>query len=358
MRLLALIITVIIGTLVVAACQTTAPPPILQASVDSTAKPYTHRIGIIFESNDGEGNPLHQLAWQGAENAAQAFPVEITPLEIHQQADLATDSQRFSSGNYDLLIGIGTPVQQAIATAARSNPEQLFVLVDDQPGHEPNIHNIRFDMIQPSFLAGYLAAGISANGVVCTYGNLDVPGVIDYLQGFANGVGYYNMQRSADVTILGWDQDTQTGAVSDSFQSSGGERQLVSDYFNAGCDVLFPVTHTINLGLASLAQEHDLAVIGVDIDWFMAAPEFSKIWLTSVQKNLDQAMFDTIEALAHDTLDSEGDYTGTLDNGGVELASFHLWDDKIPDDLKAELVAITQALIDQRLDPGDENAFH
>jgi len=26
--------------------------------------------------------------------------------------------------------------------------------------------------------------------------------------------------------------------------------------------------------------------------------------------------------------------------------------------LKAELVAITQALIDQRLDPGDENAFH
>ena len=357
MRPIALIIATMIGILVVAACQTTALPPIPQTTADSTTKPYTHRVGIIFGSGDVEENPLYQLALEGAENAAQAFPVEITPLEIHQQANLATEIQRFSDQDYDLLIGVGASLQQAITTAARANPEQLFALVG-QPAHEPNVRSVQFDMVQPSFLAGYLAAGISANGVVCTYGSLDVPGMVDYMQGFANGVRYYNMQRGADVAILGWDQDTQTGAVSDSFQSSGGKRQLVSDYFEAGCDVLFPVTHTINLGLASLAQKHELAVIGVDIDWFLAAPEFGEIWLTSVQKNLDLAMFDTIGASTRDKLRSGGNYLGTLSNGGVGLAAFHLWDNKVSDDLKMELMKITQAIIDERLDPRDDSSFH
>ena len=358
MRPFALIIAAMIGILVVAACQTTTLPPIPQTTADSTTKPYTHRVGLIFGSGAVERNPLHQLALEGAENAASVFTAEVTPLEIQRQANMTEDIGRFATEDYDLLIGMGArPLHEAIESTARANPEQLFALVD-QTAHEPNVRSIQFDMVQPSFLAGYLAAGISANGVVCTYRSLDVPGAIDYLEGFANGARYYNMHRGADVAILGWDHDTQTGAVSDSFQLSGGKRQLVSDYFEAGCDVLFPVTHTINLGLASLAQEHELAVIGVDIDWFAAAPEFSDIWLTSVQKNLDQAMFDTIEALALDTLSSEDDYMGTLNNGGVGLASFHHWDNKIPDDLKTELVAITQAIIDERLDPRDENTFH
>ena len=358
MRPIALIIATMIGILVVASCQTTVLTPPPKTTIEKTPTLNTQRVGIIFERGDGEGNPLHHLAWQGAENAASVLPVEVTPLEIQSQADMTEDIGRFVDADYDLLVGVGAHrLYQAMESTARANPEQLFALVG-RAAHEPNVRSIQFDMVQPSFLAGYLAAGISANGVVCTYGSLVVPEVIDYMQGFANGVRYYNMQRGADVAILGWDQDTQTGAVNDSFQLSGGKRQLVSDYFEAGCDVLFPVTHTINLGLASLAQEHELAVIGVDIDWFAAAPEFSDIWLTSVQKNLDQAMFNTIAALAHDTLDSEGDYMGTLANGGVGLASFHLWDGNIPNDLKVELEGIAQAIIDEKLDPRDKNHFH
>ncbi len=357
MRPIALIIATMIGILVVASCQTTVLTPPPKTTTEKTPTLNTQRVGIIFESGDREENPLHQLAWQGAENAASAFTVEVTPLEIQRQANMTEDIGRFADEDYDLLIGLGAHLlYQTIESTARANPEQLFALVD-QPAHEPNVRSVEFDMVQPSFLAGYLAAGISANGVVCTYGSLDVPGLVDYMQGFANGVRYYNMQRGADVAILGWDQDTQTGAVSDSFQLSGGKRQLVSDYFEAGCDVLFPVTHTINLGLASHAQEHELAVIGVDIDWFAAAPEFGEIWLTSVQKNLDLAVFDTIKASTRDKLRSKGNYLGTLSNGGVGLAAFHLWDHKIADDLKVELVAITQAIIDESLNPRDENTF-
>jgi len=349
MRPFALIIAAITGILIVVSCQSALPPPISPASPVSTTESYTHQVGILFESADSVGNPLYQLAWQGAEDAALVFPVEITPLEIQHQAALEPEIQRFSDQSYDLLIGLGAPLQQTLQETARSKPEQQFALID-QAALEPNIWNIQFDMAQPSFLAGYLAAGVSANGVVCAYGGQDMPAVVDYLEGFAGGVRYYNARHNADVAILGWDQDAQTGAVSNAFQSSGGERQLVLDYFEAGCDVLFLVTHTINLGLASMAQERELAIIGADMDWYAATPAFDEIWLTSVQKNLDRAIFDTIEALVRDEFSAGEGYLGTLANGGVGLASFHLWDDKIPDDLKTELRSVTQALADEKLD--------
>ncbi len=358
MRPIALIIATMIGILVVASCQTTVLTPPPKTTIEKTPTLDTKRVGIIFENGEAETNPLYQLAQTGAEDAANVLAIEVAPLVIQRQVNATADLEGFASQDYDLLIGVGTQhMHRAIESTAQANPEQRFALID-QSADEPNVRSVQFDMAQPSFLAGYLAAGVSANGVVCTHGSLDVPGVIDYLEGFANGVRYYNMQRSADVGMLGWDQDAQMGALSDSFQSSGGERKLVLGYFEAGCDVFFPVTHTINLRLASMAQDHELAIIGIDIDWFAAAPEFSNIWLTSVQKNLDQAMFNTIAALVYDTLDSEGDYMGTLANGGVGLAPFHFWDEKIPNDLKAELEDIAQLIIDEKLDPRDKTHFH
>ena len=37
-------------------------------------------------------------------------------------------------------------------------------------------------------------------------------------------------------------------------------------------------------------------VIGVDTDQFVSSPEFADVWLTSIAKNMDKAVFDTIKA--------------------------------------------------------------
>ena len=88
---------------------------------------------------------------------------------------MTTDVEDFVAQGYDLLVGVGTqPLHQAIVATASANPDQLFVSVE-QSVDEPNVLSIQFDMAEPSFLAGYLAAGVSATGMVCTYGGLDVP---------------------------------------------------------------------------------------------------------------------------------------------------------------------------------------
>ncbi len=52
MRLMALIITAIIGISIVAACQPTALPAVPQSAAEHTTEQDTQRIGIIFEGVD------------------------------------------------------------------------------------------------------------------------------------------------------------------------------------------------------------------------------------------------------------------------------------------------------------------
>ena len=77
-----------------------------------------------------------------------------------------------------------------------------------------------------------------------------------------------------------------------------------------------------------------MMMIGVDGDQFVLAPDFADVWLTSVLKNMDKAVYDTIKALQDGTLTLGDDYIGTLANGGVGLAPFHNLDSQVPAELK------------------------
>ena len=53
-------------------------------------------------------------------------------------------------------------------------------------------------------------------------------------------------------------------------------------------------------------------MIGVDTDQFVSAPEFEDVFLSSVLKNMDKSVFDTIKALQDGTLTLGDNYLGTL----------------------------------------------
>ena len=63
-------------------------------------------------------------------------------------------------------------------------------------------------------------------------------------------------------------------------------------------------------------------IIGVDSDWYVSAPEFKDVVLTSVMKNMDVAVFNAIKAVADGSF-TGGTYTGTLKDDGVGIAPFH-----------------------------------
>ena len=75
-----------------------------------------------------------------------------------------------------------------------------------------------FDTAQASYLAGYLAAGVSKTGVVATFGGGNQPPVTLFMDGFVDGVAKYNEVHGTAVRALGWDKAKQDGAFTGDFE--------------------------------------------------------------------------------------------------------------------------------------------
>jgi basic membrane protein A len=310
----------------------------------------TFTVGQITDVGGIDDKSFNQTAWAGALRAMEELPVEAVYLESQQQTDYEKNLNEFISQNKDLIITVGFLLADATKAAAEANPEANFAIIDS-PSSAANVKGLLFDVAQPSFLAGYLAAGMSETGVVCTYGGINIPPVVEFMIGYQNGVNYYNAQNGAEVQLLGWDNAAADGVFAGNFESTDDGRRLAEVFFDEGCDVIFPVAGPVGLGSAAAAQERGLMMIGVDSDQYVSAPEFGDVFVSSVLKNMDAAVFDTIAALVDGSLVLGDNYLGTLENGGVGLAPYHDFEDKVPAELTAQIEQVIQDIIDGNIDP-------
>ncbi len=325
------------------------PEPTMAPVVEEpTAAPVVEEaaftVGQITDVGGIDDKSFNQTAWAGVQRAVEELGVDGVYLESQQQTDYEKNLNEFIAQGKDLIVTVGFLLADATKAAAEANPDTKFAIIDS-PTSAANVKGLLFDTSQPSFLAGYLAAGVSETGVVCTFGGINIPPVTDFMVGFTHGVNYYNQQKDADVQVLGWDNATQDGTFTGNFESTDDGRRFAEVFFDEGCDVIMPVAGPVGLGSAAAAQERGLAVIGVDTDSFVSAPEFEDVWLTSVLKNMDVAVFDTIQAAMDGSLTLGDDYLGTLENGGVGLADFHNWADRVPQELQDDLAAVTDEIV-------------
>ena len=320
--------------------------PAEEEKPEAEAKTFT--VGMVSDLGGIDDKSFNQTAWKGIEDAMNDLPVEGVFLESQQQTDYEKNINEFLSQKKDLIITVGFLLGDATRKAAEANPDANFAIVD-YPSEAPNIRGLLFNVAEPSFLAGYMAAGMSQSGVVCTYGGINIPPVVEFMIAFQNGVDYYNEKNGKDVTLLGWDNEAQDGAFTGNFESTDDGRRFAENFFDEGCDVIFPVAGPVGLGSAAAAKDRGMMMIGVDTDQYISAPEFGSVLVTSVLKNMDKAVHDTIADLVNGDFVGGDNYLGTLANGGVGLAPYHDFEDKVPDELKADMKALIQDIIDGKV---------
>jgi basic membrane protein A len=81
-------------------------------------------------------------------------------------------------------------------------------------------------------------------------------------------------------------------------------------------------------------------------------PDACPVLLTSVRKNMDTAVYDSIKSVVDGKFQGGVNYVGTLANDGVSLAPFNQLDSKISAALKAELDQIKADLISGKIKTG------
>jgi basic membrane protein A len=113
-----------------------------------------------------------------------------------------------------------------------------------------------------------------------------------------------------------------------------------------GADIILPVAGTsVGPGAAYAVKSNGNAyIIGVDTDWTVTNAEFTDIVLTSIIKNYDASVVQTVKDIKENTF-TGGIHIGTLGTGEVGLAPFHKLDGLVSSRVKAELEQIKADII-------------
>jgi basic membrane protein A len=347
-HLLTLISLLLLASLVLVACGPTDEEP-----VDEEPAEEPFQVGMVTDIGGVDDRSFNATSWAGVEQAEEDLNVEGTVLESEQQTDYATNITQLLNQDTDLIVTVGFLLADDTAAFAEDNPETMFTIVDYSFGGEyENVRGLTFATDEAAFLAGYAAAAATQTGKVATFGGINIPPVSIFMVGFESGVEYYNEQHGADVEVLGWNTAENNGVFVGNFESTDDGRRVAEDFLAEGADIIMPVAGPVGLGSAQAVQEAGGAwIIGVDTDWTVSAPEYSDIIFTSVMKNMNVAVYDTIELGIDEGLDAFGDtYLGTLENDGVGLAGVK--SGTVSDDILAELDEIRAGIIAGEIETG------
>jgi len=305
---------------------------------------------LALDTGGVDDKSFNASAWSGAQAAAKAnSSITVKYLSATSDADYAPNIKKLVDEKCNIIVGVGFLINGAIVAAAKANPTVHFAIVDQDgedhgadgsvyPGTKfANLKPLQFSTNESSFLAGYVAAGVSKTGKVATYGGLNIPPVTIFMDGFAKGVAHYNKVKGKKVTVLGWDTVKKDGTMVGGFGDSAKALQISKNFEQQGADVIFPVAGGLGGATAgnSLTSKKSV-VIWVDTDGFVAAPQYRKVLLTSVVKGVGTSVEAVIKDEAAGKFSSTG-YNGNLKNSGTFLAPYHDLIRMVPTALRTEV---------------------
>jgi basic membrane protein A and related proteins len=313
---------------------------------------------IVSDAGGFDDKSFNQLSFEGVEKAADELGVEVTAVESNSENDYGPNLESLVAEGCDTIVTVGFALSAATKESAAANPDIEYVLIDDAAdggddgetfdgqADQPNIKPLLYDTAQAAFLAGYAAADFTSTGVVGTYGGLPFPTVTIFMDGFKQGVEYYAQEKGKDVKVVGW--DGENGSFTGGFEANETATNTARQLLDQDVDVILPVGGPIYQGALTAIEDSgkDVALIGVDADFFETDPTTQDVVMTSILKKMDVSTYEAVIAAAGEGEFDFSPYVGTLENGGVDIAPFHNYEDKVSDSLAGELETIREGIID------------
>ena len=310
---------------------------------------------MVSDSGGFNDKSFNQTSHDGLVQAKSDLGITTAEVESNDPNEFADNIDALLKQNCNIITTVGFLLGDATLSAAKKNKDVDFSIVDfayfDDKGNNvapKNLKGLTFDTAEPSYLAGYLAAGVSESGIVGTFGGAQIPTVTSFMDGFVQGVARYNEDNGADVQVVGWDQNSQKGTFTNDFESKTKGASAAKEMITQGADILFPVAGPAGLGALQAVKDQKLKAIWVDTDGCVSAAEYCDVLLTSVMKGMDVAVEQSIK----DSLDgnfSNEPYTGTLANGGVGLAGYQQQASSVPSELSDKIEELKQQIIDGQI---------
>lgn len=339
-----------VGALATVAAGCASAPDASSSGGSSSSGGGSDFLGCMVSDAGGfNDQSFNESGFKGLQAAKEDLGIQTKTAESKVESDYSRNLQALTTAGCSQVVTVGFLLADATEASAKDNTKTDYALVDSTTKDPlPNVKPLLFDTAQASYLAGYAAAAVSKTGTVATYGGAKIPPVTIFMDGFVQGVKKFNEAKGKDVKVLGWDDAAQDGQFTGDFDDVAKGRNTTQNFIDAGADVILPVAGPVGAGTLAAAKDANagggqVKVIWVDTDGYDAQPQFKDLILTSVVKQVGQAVQDSMRSGTEKKFSADP-YVGTLKNKGVALAPFHDFEATLPDGLTTELTDLQQQI--------------
>jgi basic membrane protein A len=324
--------------------------PSSSSSSDSATKATSKYLPCIISDQGGfDDHSFNESGLNGVKQAAAKIGSTFKQVQSATANDYASNVSNLISQKCNVIVASGFNLVAAVKDSAAKNAGTDFVMIDDNSIKADNVKPIVFETSEAAFLGGYTAAAYSKTGVVATWGGLAIPPVTIYMDGFADGVKYYNQQKKKNVKVLGWNEATQKGTFVGNFTDQNKAKTITTNFLNANADVIVPVAGPLYQGAGAAIKSSGKAAVleGVDSDLYQTdTAGYKNLMLVSILKNIQTVTYTAVTQAAGGGTFDNAQYVGDLKNDGVGLSSFHDYASKVPSSLSSEIDTIKQGISD------------
>jgi len=166
------------------------------------------------------------------------------------------------------------------------------------------------------------------------------------MDGYANGVQYYNDVNNKNVEVLGWNPATKKGTFLGSFDDTTKALSTSVAFEQQGADFIFPVAGGLQATTAANSiKTKKSSVIWVDAAVMNTGAKFASVTPVSALKGLNEGVLATVKEAFNGKF-TNAQYVGTLKNKGVSYVITPSWKSKIPAALQKEVADLGKDIAD------------
>ncbi|WCB92497.1 hypothetical protein DSM104299_01193 [Baekduia alba] len=298
------------------------------------------KVGLVTDIGGLNDRSFNSLANQGLETAKSSLGIEGRVLTSKSNADYVPNLSTLAQQKYDLVIGVGFLMADAVGTVAKKFPDTKFAIIDVDAtglkGKPTNVEGLLFKEQQSGYLAGYLAGLYAKDNnikTISSVGGQKIPPVDHYIAGYQAGA------KAADPGIK------TLNAYSQDFVDQAKCKEIALNQIAQGSGVVFQVAGQCGLGALDAAKEKGKQGIGVDADQAYLGAHI----LTSAIKKVDVAVTDTVKQVQADKFTGGANTTFEVSNGGAGIGKIGAAGTKY----QSQIDEVTAKLKDGTITPPD-----
>jgi basic membrane protein A len=285
-------------------------------------------IAAIGESTDGTPS---KVAWQGVQDAAGRLGAGSKLVVPTSMAELTAAVKTATTDGTTIVVTVGPNAAQAVLDNATGHAATQFFELDQTipDGSPANVHGLVFDEAEAGYLAGVVAASLSATRKIGLVGvdKADIR-TANYAGGLANGATYANPAVVVTVAYATRSDDPQMG------------RAAAAGLVTGKADAIVAMADLAGAGAMREACARKASVVALDTDASLVLPDVAPCVVVSVLKRYDVAAREAILRYAARKPLPAGilfDVAG----GGIGLSEFH---QPVPQELTDRIAGVLAAM--------------